>query len=71
MSLRERVHRLVCPGCTEKMTSHEERRNRTVSILERSGESLDRIADEMSAIRRRMADDRSPLLGDRPQGEKR
>lgn len=68
MNLGERVRRLVCPGCIEDMASHADRRSRTVSLLERSGERLDRLADEVDAIRRRMADDRSPFLGDRREG---
>ncbi len=66
MSLREHVKRLVCPSCIE-MEAGRDRRDRTVSMLERSGESLDRIAEQLSAIRQRMAADRNPLLGESPR----
>lgn len=64
MSVRERVRRLLCPSCIE-MEAGEDGRARTVSILERSGDSLDRIAVELQVIRRRMETDRNPVLGDR------
>ncbi len=51
MTLRERIRRLICPACIEMESGHA-RRDRTVSILERSGESLDRITTELSVMRR-------------------
>lgn len=64
MNLHERVRWLFCPSCIE-MEAGDARRERTVSILERSGESLDRIAEELRAIAQRMARDRNPVLGER------
>ncbi len=51
MMLGEYIKRLLCPSCIE-MEAGLVRRKRTVSILEQSGESLDRMTDELSVIRR-------------------
>jgi len=49
------------------MEAGRDRRARTVSMIERSGESLDRMVEELHAIRQRMARDRNPLLGESPR----
>ncbi len=51
MMLGEYIKRLLCPSCIE-MEAGLVRRKRTVSILEQSGESLDRMTDELRVIRR-------------------
>lgn len=52
MSLHERLKRLLCPSCIE-LESRYARRDRTLSILEHSGESLDRMIAELHELQRR------------------